>query len=66
MRSCAAVLKGVGTDLTTRTFRYCPWSRIEEALRLGWIVADDMAGCHHGCWGVLVEWLCECPAPWVK
>ena len=42
-----------------RTFRYCPRERINDALRLGWMVSASNEP-----WGVLVEWMCKCDAPW--
>jgi hypothetical protein len=50
----------------TRTFRYCKWSDLDDALRLGWIVSADL-GPVHGKWSVLVEYLCDCrPDAWVR
>jgi hypothetical protein len=50
----------------TRTFRYCVFSRLDDALRMGWIIADSLQGSHHGDYAVLVEWLCPCAPPWFK
>jgi hypothetical protein len=44
-------------------FRYCRWERLEDALRMGWVVDGHLPG-HHAEWSCAVAWLCECPAPW--
>lgn len=47
----------------TRMFRYCVRHRLDAALQMGWIVAADL-GPTHGTYACLVEWICDCPAPW--
>lgn len=36
-------------------FCYVPLDRVGEFLALGWTIADDFAGCHHGAHAVLMS-----------
>jgi hypothetical protein len=48
-----------------RQLRYVPWSRADDALRLGWMPWADFVSTHHGEYSPgMVAWLCSCPAPW--
>ncbi len=48
-----------------RLFRYCPIDSLDDALRLGWAPSATLHN-PHGAYSVLVEWLCDCPAPWFR
>ena len=43
----------------TRLFRYVVWSDVERRLREGWFLSSDL-GPSHGCYSVLMEFLCCC------
>jgi hypothetical protein len=45
--------------MTERIFRYVPWSRFEDYLKLGWLPAADL-GAVHGSYATLMEWRCRC------
>jgi hypothetical protein len=45
------------------TLRYVRMPLADDAVRLGWLPLPGLIGTHHGSWSVLMEWLCECPAP---
>lgn len=47
--------------MNIRVFRYAAHDRVPDFLALGWHIADDMQGCHHGEHAVMLEWLCGCP-----
>ena len=44
--------------IRTGTFRYVPWSRVDEMHRAGWMITADLGGTH-GFWSVLM-WRCNC------
>lgn len=47
----------------TGLYRYIPHHMAEDASRMGWLIVGICPE-HHGCYSVLGQWLCECPAPW--
>lgn len=49
-----------------RTFCYIPYSLVDRALSLGWLVTNALDGTGHGAYACLGEWLCECPVPEIK
>ena len=38
-----------------KTYQYIRHNRVQEYLDMGWKVASDLAGTHHGHWSVLME-----------
>jgi hypothetical protein len=43
--------------------RLVSFSKIDDYLRLGWILRDSLRGTPHGDWAVHLEWICDCPMP---
>jgi len=43
----------------TRIFRYVVWSQVDAFLKAGWFISADL-GPSHGCYSVLMEWVCIC------
>ena len=46
--------------LLANTARYVRHELVLDHARLGWIIGDDLADVHHGQYGVLMLWLCDC------
>jgi hypothetical protein len=47
-------------DASTKTFHFAAHDRVLDYLMCGWhIINVDLA--HHSEYGVLLEWLCDCP-----
>lgn len=49
-----------------RIFMNVTHSQIEEYLLLGWIMRDTWMGTPREYYAVLMEWVCDCPAPHPK
>lgn len=41
-------------------YRYVTFEKLPDYLALGWVAHPALEGCHHGYYGVLAEWLCDC------
>lgn len=41
--------------MTVRTYQYVRHDRVDAFLADGWVIADDMADCHHGRHSVLMR-----------
>ena len=46
--------------MTERIFHYIPIPRIDDWLRLGWLIVGELPG-PHSQYCMLGEWLCDCP-----
>jgi hypothetical protein len=44
----------------TRAFKFARFSKIEDFLRLGWMVSIPNAPMHHHHYGVELKWICSC------
>lgn len=42
-------------------FRYVRIPDVEAWLQLGWRPLPALDGTHHGCWSVMLDWICPCP-----
>lgn len=51
--------------MKTRTLKLITWDRLDDWLRLGWLVVDTLP-MPHARWSCLGEWLCDCPVRMVK
>jgi len=56
-----AELNGGKAVIRTGTFQFVGHKKVQEFLRRGWMVTDNLGG-HHGRWSVLM-WRCDCPIP---
>ena len=46
--------------LRERIFRYVAHHQVLDYARLGWTIADTLAGSPHGEYSILMVWLCDC------
>lgn len=44
-------------------YRYCPFAKLDAAVKLGWVVVSDLP-LPHGAYSMLVMWQCSCPPVW--
>ena len=43
---------------------YVPIADAMEFVLVGWVPTPALAGTHHGVYAILMEWRCDCPAPY--
>lgn len=46
-----------------RALKFVAYDRIEDHLRLGWMVAIPNGPTHHEHYGIVLQWMCDCQIP---
>lgn len=49
--------------MTPRALRFARFEKVEDFLRVGWMVSIPNAPMHHHYYGCELKWICDCPVP---
>ena len=47
----------------TRALKFVSFARIDDHLRLGWMVSIPNGLMHHHHYGIEMKWICDCEIP---